>query len=487
MSWKIPDSERFTEILDPVVSKEPGRPQKSSARGLEIYTPWESKQHEQNLNGRDDNSRKGSIASTVSPLLEVVEDGDDNTTQRFYSPVLTAGVLHHDIDFLDSKGDSRISDIPVAPTRYIAREAGVKRAFRSNIGTDGSISLSLLPTAAALSEMLGHPPSGDLKTSHPSLSPQGHPSLHDPVSDDHPSVEQQRKASVTSIGSRSSSTKPLTIRRKKPAVYNPEEDDLPVSRKASIDGVSLLDNFNNASPENSPPRRLPSALPVSHTYQTPLRPNRGPPIAESGTPPSTPPTWRESTHSGSNTEEESLPLSPQSTAPKGNSNYEPAMHPRKLDYGDPPLLGSLPPVPTRSSARESNRDIQDGFVPFACPIDEMQDKPGMVRRDSDDLTDIDHEDDDESVQDLGLGDFPVPSAILASAGNTPVVANFPASPTFGNSVFRTPRVGSAEPAVQAVRGSTATREEQQQSRPVLYSIPTDANGIREWDQATEVR
>lgn len=488
LATPIADSERFIELVDPVLASPPllrraesgkttpPRPTKSSARSQHAVTPstLSEKLHAHNE------------ARSVPIPLESSTDIEDGKEERFYSPLSTPAILPSETSPPSGeatiKQRNRTSEISVLPMNS-NKESGVTRAFRSKIGTDGSISLSILPSAAVLSEMLQQNSDSQTDTSstyQPSSTfSRSNTTLGIPPSDARRPSAASTKGSVN--------TRPLTIKRKKPAVYSPEEASLPISRAASIDACTPTSEDGGLGIRGSPRRKADLALPVTQTFQTPLRR-----IPQSDiTPPSTPPAWRGSTHSDTHTEEDSLPVSPR------NSGFRPseigsALQGRKSQNGGASMVGDeLLPTPSRYSGDDTvpssygpkttgatrNNVELDFLAPFACDLEEMQDRPGLLRRDSDDSTDMEDEedDDDESVHDFGLDNFPVPSIFLSSAKNTPRM--YPVSPTFVENLTSGPAERKA---------STASTMSRLRPKTDLYPIPTDAEGNQEWDQATEL-
>ncbi|KAK9899709.1 hypothetical protein P389DRAFT_3098 [Cystobasidium minutum MCA 4210] len=533
----IPDSERFIELAEtpPLMlpadlppSPPPLRPRRSSQRGLQIFSPAS---HDGEY---DDASRKHSIIDLYSSRRGG-EDGDHhdgpdtNATpadELFYSPLSSPalmGTIHQSPAAAfnnTTKQRNRTSEIPVLPASYhnnvTGKEAGVRRAFRSKVGTDGSISLSILPSAAALSEMLelngegGSPTAEIISTYQPATAfTRSVASLHakePPIIDTrrgsapNPTTNDVRRGSAVSTGS--VNTRPLTIKRKKPAVYHPESEALPISRTASFDACtpttassipplpfSTTTSALNATPQSSPTRSKYNsdlALPVTQTFQTPLRR-----IPQSDvTPPATPPTWTGSTHSDTYTEEESLIVSPRSSrdrkVPPQAASSTTTVNARKLESGAAdPEHGALSKgspadeddAPPKIPRRPTNDYVDLEFLtPQTCSIEDMQDRPGILRRESDDESDdleYDDDDDDDSDHDFGLESFPVPSVILSSPrtnANTPRM--YPVSP---NVAGRSPASAAGEfgrfnPDITA---SPAHRK---------ASIASS----NEWDQATEL-
>lgn len=482
----IPDSERFVELVEPVSppaaaprstksgylsgsgvggNSNPTRPRRSSARGLQIFTPATLSEK------LEEHGARSSARAVEKPAGNSTEE--DDGVERFYSPLSSPAILSQQ-PATDTKQRNRTSEIPVFPV-HTNKESGVTRAFRSKTGTNGSISLSILPSAAALSEMLEQQKSTsqtDLSSStyQPSSTfTRSNVSLASP-----PDIRRPSAASIAS----SVNTRPLAIKRKKPALYNPEEATLPVSRSASIDGFTPTSEDGSLSLHGSPARRNLdlATLPVTQTFQTPLRR-----IPQSDvTPPSTPPTWTGSTHSDSYTDEDGLPISPRSS---GNTQLSqtPSVKGRKLQYGGiSPTSSRIEGDDTIIAPEVSNRET-DFCMPETCNLEEMQDRPGILRRDSDDSTDYEDEDEEEeeeegeSVHNFGLDSFPVPSVVITSAKHTPRM--YPVSPVMVDNLTFTPAIR------QASRVSTSSRLGPKWD---LLPIPTDAEGNQEWDQATEV-
>lgn len=550
----IPDSERFVELAEtpPAIdlpaafqseqassyvsistSIPPFRPRRSSQRVKQIFIPASS--HEAKINDSERRRTDSIIDLYGSSGAGVVHGGEnddaaekDQLEEQFYSPLSSPAL------FGTTQHKNRTSEIPLlAPSPLnngIAnshhgniKEAGVKRAFRSKVGTDGSISLSILPSAAALNEMLELSGSNNHSTTSEILStyqPATTFTKFTSTLNDHSAsngkedggamaatargaTEYRRPSEVNSIN-----TRPLTIKRKKPAIYQPDQGALPVSRAASFDACTptsehppLPTMYIASSPttatsqQTSSPRRgsdAAASLPVTQTFQTPLRR-----IPQSDTsPPATPPTWTGSTRSDTYTEDDSLPVSPRSSRdrqvpPKAIGRN---LNGLKLDYGqlqveetDTAKDVTAPKIiPTTS-----NEDEESEYpTPLMCDIEDMQDRPGVLRRESDDdSSDMDYDDDDDDDEDdtsdhnFGLESFPVPSVNLSSAKNTPRM--YPVSPLLGVDGYNHFNSNiTASPAQR--KASIASSNSRLRPKTDLYPIPTDADGNQEWDQATEV-
>lgn len=553
----IPDSERFIELAEtpPAIdlpatlqseqassyvsvstSIPPFRPRRSSQRVKQIFIP--ASHHEAKINDSERRLRNDSIIDLYgSSSTGVVNGGDNNNDdaaaerdqpeEQFYSPLSSPAL------FGTTQHKNRTSEIPLlAPSPLnngIAnshhggniKEAGVKRAFRSKVGTDGSISLSILPSAAALNEMLELSGSNNHSTTSEILStyqPATTFTKSTSTMNDHSANNGKEDGGAVAAGGNSDlrrpseansiNTRPLTIKRKKPAIYQPDQGALPVSRAASFDACTptsehppLPTMYLASSPTTttaqqiSSPRRgsdAAASLPVTQTFQTPLR--RIP--QSDASPPATPPTWTGSTRSDTYTEDESLPVSPRSS---GDRQVPPKAIGRnlnglKLDYGQSQ-------VEETDTAKDltapkiiqttSNGDEESEYpTPLMCNIEDMQDRPGVLRRESDDeSSDMDYDDDDDDDEDdtsdhnFGLESFPVPSVNLSSAKNTPRM--YPVSPLLGvdgHNHFN-PNI-TASPAQR--KASIASSNSRLRPKTDLYPIPTDADGNQEWDQATEV-
>jgi hypothetical protein len=487
------------------------------------------------------------VSSIANDQVEVNENNE-----RFYSPDTTP-VVGGERSFAANVNDEeeykrlfkhRTSEIPLTSASPLGgKEAGVRRAFRSKTGTDGSISLSILPSAAALTEMLENRdvdetsrPAGtyvpaaifnsyaaasasqsrrgslasaidqdhaDISTDHArrgtsvTSNENGHGQHADArggnaLSNQHiPIASELRSASAISTGS--VNTKPLQIRRKKPAFYQPVDEALPVSRAASIDDFTEDGDFSTSvTAEVGGKRRTEAQLPVSQTFQTPLRR-----IPQSDlSPPSTPPAWG-SAQSDSTTEEESLPISPRSSAHRSVGQKSAHADSRNPQHGANALSnttsieeGEAPEIVQRSTKDHGDSDYP---MPFVCSLDEMRDRPGVLRDSDDDLSDMmdeesdtDEEEDDASRQtgrsgfrDFGLDNFPVPSVILTSPKNTN-------TPRMSGRLSNTASPSLITGFSPAGRKLSNLSMRSGSSRPKLYSVPTDANGVEEWDQDTEV-
>lgn len=505
MNGPIPDSERFIELVEPVMAssgkRTPSRPRRSSARGLQIFTPATLHDKLEEHEAREFAARVVTVPvhnnnnNNHDGVEDDVDGEGDRDVERFYSPLSSPAILSQEqvnpTKQKTSKQQSRnrTSEIPVFPVHNSnsGKESGVNRAFRSKVGANGSISLSILPSAAALSDMLEQKATIRNDLLHGTYQPASEFAISNSTLGALPIPAARRPSAVSTNGS--VNTRPLTIKRKKPAIYDPEQSALPVSRAASIDACTpTSEDGGLSSAQGSPRKRSDIALPVSQTFQTPLRR-----IPQSDvSPPSTPPTWTSSTHSDTYTEEDSLPISPRSSASRKQDPQTPSLKSRKLQYGHQEEEGEdvsssnyangdrtiVPDIPRRGNKDHVDLDY---LMPIVCDLEAMQDRPGMLRRESDDSTDIDDEEDeddddeDASVHNFGLDSFPVPSVILTSPKNTPRM--YPVSPTLVDHL-------TSGPTQRKV--SIASSLSRLQPKTDLYPIPTNADGKQEWDQATEV-
>lgn len=193
------------------------------------------------------------------------------------------------------------------------------------------------------------------------------------------------------------------------ADYASGQANLDAPRKSSIPITPPLRILNR---KKTPPRLSEPVSPPSATNSIERAYLRS---STFSTPPSTPPHLSHSVYSDSAADVESVRSS------LAHNSWPANAVARKLEYPEHTTLPLATPeeivLPSPSLGEATPKlpavTAPDDAVPLACPIEQEPDMPGIIRRDSA-ATSASEFDDEDSVNEFSLEDFPVPSSVIGS-------------------------------------------------------------------------